>query len=156
MNSENNVKSLVDEWGQEIVDLAKSYHNQKPAVTPIDFNDLSRQCQDNLCIITKSDIKKDRYKNKVSYPLVTFERFQTIILDMLVESNKELSPRQIFENSLKYGMSALNKDNFKVFLKSLIDFDVYCLDSMFVDVGDNDYYWLVCGLDAILVKKPLF
>jgi hypothetical protein len=47
----------------------------------------------------------------------------------------------------------MDKDNLGAFVKSLSG-KVF-LPPMAVDINDSMFYWMVCGTDAMLVKKEL-
>ena len=84
-------------------------------------------------------------------PVVTLEAFQELVLDHLVHGMQYYGHRDICRSFIEDGVHKFSKENLGYFVKSLCG--KVCLPPMAVDINDSMFYWMVCGTEAILVKK---
>ena len=87
-----------------------------------------------------------------TYPVVTIPEFLDIVKKLIMEDFDRVSKEEIVDILLECGVVKFDKEFINKFVKGLPIF-VY-LPTMFVDVGDNMFYWMVSGNDAMVVKKP--
>ena len=87
-----------------------------------------------------------------TYPVVTIDEFKKILLENLIHNYKEYSTDEIFSDLIDSGLPKFNKDEMGKFMNEL-NVKVF-IQSVLVDFNDSMFYWMVCGTDAILVKKP--
>lgn len=86
-------------------------------------------------------------------PVIDFYTFRQMILDHLVDSMKDHTPRDICNSFIGDGVNKIDRDEIGNFMKSLLN--KVCLPPVAVDIGDELFYWLVSNNEAILVKKSV-
>jgi hypothetical protein len=82
-------------------------------------------------------------------PIVSKDRFSEILLNCLVENYKDYSNEDLFRELLKDGFHKLDFDNLGNSLEKMF---VY-LPTMVVDIGDQQFCWIVSGNKAIVIDK---
>lgn len=88
--------------------------------------------------------------NSATYPVITFEEFKELSINYLLEKYENYSLKDIFETLQADGFEKLDKDDLRPFVKSVFMY----IEPVFVETGDNQFFWFVSGQDAMVVKKP--
>lgn len=84
-------------------------------------------------------------------PVVDVETFKQMVLDSMEHGMKNYSIREVCATFIYAGVVKFDKENIAEFLKSFGG--MMYLPPVAVDFGDSMFLWMVCGTDAILVKK---
>lgn len=90
-------------------------------------------------------------KKSLTFPIVTTEEFQKILLSQLVENHKGYTTEDLFRDFLKDGFPKLEFENLGKSLEKMFVF----FPTMFVDINGTSYCWMVSGNKAILVDKTI-
>jgi hypothetical protein len=85
----------------------------------------------------------------LTIPIVSKDRFQEILLNYLVEEHKGFTTEDLFRVLLKDGFNKLDFDNLG---KSLEKMFIY-LPTMIVDIGNEQFCWIVSGNKAIVIDR---
>lgn len=88
-----------------------------------------------------------------SFPVVTVEEFKKIILDMIVKDASGWTTEHIISYYMESGFPKFDIQNLASVMKDL-EGHVFYVSPVLVDFH-SEFYWMVSGTDAILVKKPL-
>lgn len=97
----------------------------------------------------EEDCNKNKPMNKLEIPILNKEGFTKLLIKHLVKLYKDYNIEEVVESALKEGMPKLDFENLTKCLKPLF---IY-LPTVAVDFGDSEFYWVVSGNDAMLVKK---
>ena len=89
-----------------------------------------------------------------TYPVITVEEFQQTLMAALLHEQKDCSQEDLFRYMLEKGFPKFDVQNLGTMLRTMKGY-IFFLDTVLVDFNDNMFYWMVCGMDAMTVKKPL-
>lgn len=92
---------------------------------------------------------------KIQVKLINLSELETIIKAKLKDNWEHERARHGTENLLAYimenGFPKFDKNNLKVFVNGLAG--IMWMETVAVDFGDFEFYWLVSGADAMLLFK---
>ena len=90
-------------------------------------------------------MKSKEYRIKI----YSKEEFTKILINHLVNDNKDYTLEQTFYYLIEYGFSKLDFEDLNESLQNMRIF----LPTMCVDSGNQEWLWVVNGCNAILVKR---
>ena len=86
----------------------------------------------------------------INIGVISWDEFVKMVEDKILERVKDYDRTELICDLVREGFPKLTKDTVKSFLKEAF---VYIKPQIIVDFGDNEFYWLVSGMDAILIHK---
>lgn len=104
-------------------------------------------------LITRPLSMFGQYKimKNISIPIITKEEFRKKFIDAIVHDKESYLRTDFFEYLVDDGFVKLDFENLD---KTLAAHLLY-FQTVAVDFGDNQYYWLVSGSKAILINKEV-
>lgn len=87
----------------------------------------------------------------ISIPIITKEEFKRKLIEVVVYDKQDWSRMDFVEYLVENGFKELDFQNLD---KTLAAHLLY-FQTVVVDFGDNQYYWLVSGSKAILINKEV-
>jgi len=92
--------------------------------------------------------------HQVVFPVASPEEFLHVVVNHVTENFKRYESREaLIHDLLSTGVAKFDFDHLDTFVKSLVG-RVY-LPAMIVQKSFQDeFFWMVCGSQAILIKRP--
>lgn len=85
---------------------------------------------------------------KAVYPVITFEQFKEQATNNLAHDFENYSTKDLMAYLVENGFQKLNKEDLRPFVKQIY------MEPVFVDVGDNHFWWFIGAGEALVCKKP--
>lgn len=89
--------------------------------------------------------------NNLTIPIISWQEFVVMVNAYVIENFKDYERKDLIAVLVGDGFPKLTVDTVKIFLKEAF---IYINPQVIVEFGNNEFYWLVSGMDAILIHKP--
>ena len=90
---------------------------------------------------------------KIQIPVITLDEFRDLVIKTLLHAHQNSEKADVFNALISSGCPKLDKGDIASFLKGLQEFCFVSFEPVAIEFGENDCYWLVAGMNAMIIWK---